>query len=344
MIALQSKITIDSSLEFNKLVECSVNSSFDTITTTAKVVLQNAFDKENRYVKDEITKGQDITFELGYSPTITSRFIGYISKLNLDSPFTVMAEDEAWILKQKTITKYSKKDLTVKTLIADLLAELGITLTTNIIDAEIGTWAVQNMTIIAVLNELKSKFGFRSFFRNGELFIGYPNLLSTEFPTKYGNGSFVFYFDGDKADIISHSLEWKDINDISQVIKGTLIQKDNTQKTKYAYYLNGVATLTETQPAGNMITRFQYDISQKDMDSYLLEELPLIVYTGYHGSFTTFGDSIAENQGGLVQHGDTIELKSKKSPEKDGKYVVKSVNLYFGINGYRQTIELYRQA
>jgi hypothetical protein len=51
--------------------------------------------------------------------------------------------------------------------------------------------------------------------------------------------------------------------------------------------------------------------------------------TGFRGSFTTFGSPI-------VRHGDRVKLVDPVINDRNGFYIVKSVETSFGQNGYRQ--------
>jgi hypothetical protein len=59
-------------------------------------------------------------------------------------------------------------------------------------------------------------------------------------------------------------------------------------------------------------------------------------YTGWFGSFTTFGDT-------YIKHGDVISLIDKKIKDRNGMYYVKGTDVEFGINGFRITPELERK-
>jgi len=354
MLILRSHITIYKDdvkkFYFNKVQSCNIKSSWDTMTDTAEIVLPNYFIKSNRFnfIKSNIVRGQKIEIELGYASKLVLCFTGYIKKITTDSPFTIFAEDYAYVLKQKTITSWSKKVNTVKTLLTDLKAELNISFPMNIlstkIDMNVGAFEVRDETIIAVLDRLKSKnLSLLSFFRNGELFVGSPSFLAAEFPSKYGGNEYNFWFDGELVNIKYNNLIWNDETDIRQVIKGVIIKTDNSSTIVFAYYHNSVPTITTTQPDGNMITHFEYNISQTDMNKMLLEELQQINYTGWHGNFTTFGDKIYDGIGEAVEHGDKVYLRSYKEPEKSGKYLVKEVEINFGVDGYERIITLDRK-
>jgi hypothetical protein len=63
------------------------------------------------------------------------------------------------------------------------------------------------------------------------------------------------------------------------------------------------------------------------------ERLRRFHYTGYRGTFTTFGLP-------SVRHGDEAKIKDTKQPERDGGYLIKSVKKTFGVDGFRQEITL----
>lgn len=62
-------------------------------------------------------------------------------------------------------------------------------------------------------------------------------------------------------------------------------------------------------------------------------ELENFRYTGFRGSFTTFGEP-------FVNHGDKIELVDANIPDRNGLYIVEEVERTFGFNGYRQKIKI----
>jgi len=76
-----------------------------------------------------------------------------------------------------------------------------------------------------------------------------------------------------------------------------------------------------------------YNATAAGMREFANARLTEVKFTGYVGSFTTFGEP-------YVRPGDVAKLTSTKLPERDGNYIIASVKRNFGINGYRQEIEL----
>ena len=54
---------------------------------------------------------------------------------------------------------------------------------------------------------------------------------------------------------------------------------------------------------------------------------------GLEGTFTTFGDQFCD-------HGDTVNLINNELPDQNGSYLVSKVVTNFGLNGFRNIIEL----
>ena len=79
---------------------------------------------------------------------------------------------------------------------------------------------------------------------------------------------------------------------------------------------------------------FFYNITdEKKLKELAESELKKFKYTGYSGSFTTFGEPV-------VYHGDIITLKNPKMPERNGKYLVRAVERTYDAEAakYRQKI------
>jgi len=74
-------------------------------------------------------------------------------------------------------------------------------------------------------------------------------------------------------------------------------------------------------------------VSVSEAKKLLQRETERLRYTGYRGSFTTFGKPD-------IRHGDIVNLSDPIFPERSGKYLVKRVRTTFGMNGYRQEVEL----
>ena len=86
---------------------------------------------------------------------------------------------------------------------------------------------------------------------------------------------------------------------------------------------------------GEIRTLYFYNVeSESKLKELGKQELRKFMYTGYSGTFTTFGLP-------SVRHGDEVKIKDSKMPERDGGYLVKGVKKNFGVDGFRQEISLH---
>ena len=324
MLRLKCEIIIGS-LKFNYVTNCTIFSSWESLTDTAIIELPSKItNKDNTFIKDIIKPNDRVEIKLGYHPNLTTRFTGYVSEIIPESPLKVMCEDEAFQLKQSTINNYSKRNVTLEELITDNYSG-----EVNIVDADIGSWRIDRVTMIKVLQELRTKYKIFSWFRNGVLNSG---LAFTP-----GEGSEVdFKFQRNITN--GRNLVATDQNELNTVAHGISTQPDGIKIELYSFYKTGTSgeIITQTtNPDGDLNTISIPNRTTAQLTEFLERWLPNLYYTGFKGSFVTFGEPV-------VQHGDIANITDLKFPEKDGKYLIKSVSVSFGIGGYRQTVELDR--
>lgn len=112
-------------------------------------------------------------------------------------------------------------------------------------------------------------------------------------------------------------------------LKSNLKPGEKNEKVTYQY--------PEHETGGDLVTF--HDSCNQTLDQLKLHTIEFyknFAYTGYRGSFLTFGEP-------YVNPGDKVKLVSDKYPEKNGTYLVYGVDRSFGMNGYRQNIELGTQ-
>jgi len=353
----------------NFVNEIEIASGWQNMTDTCKIVLpRKVYLKDNNgtrvswfgkvfYGDDPfgtnvaplILRGDKIKIELGYNyPDATLNevietnvvFEGYINKIQNKMPITLECEDRMWQLKQIKVPdkSFSNKTYTVQKMIQEFLdaqdstkdiklitgSSIGQKIETNL-NAEFRT---QNDTIGSVIKRLKEEARLYSYFRNqNELrcasIVYFPSDRKTS----------VFNF---QKNIISDNLEYKKKEDIklgatciSLNVKDAGTNKNGTKKTKKERLEVFVG-----DKDGELRTLHYADKSIAEMKVLGERELRRFFYTGYFGSFTTFGLP-------KVKHGDEVVLEDKVLPERNGSYLVKSVKTTFGQGGYRQDVELH---
>ncbi|ENA1803055.1 hypothetical protein ABF179_002480, partial [Flavobacterium psychrophilum] len=127
-----------------------------------------------------IKRGDKITVKLGYDGNLKTRFVGYIRTVDAKKPVKIMCEDGMFLLKTVETKKKGYKKVALKQLITDLLAGTGIDFLLVDGDISLGSYRMLKDTVAEELNEMKSKYGLRAYFRtiNGQsklyVGLGYP--------------------------------------------------------------------------------------------------------------------------------------------------------------------------
>ncbi|MEM6734477.1 MAG: hypothetical protein AAF620_00265 [Bacteroidota bacterium] len=179
--------------DFVKFFECisvTVDSSYDTVTDTAKVVLP----KHNRWIvkdtsglntyvlmdSDGFTQrglfrpGDSIEIKLGYDFNNALVFQGYVTGIDPKRPFALLCEDAAWLLKRKKISLSLRGPRNkLSDFIDQLLDGTGVSLHSVVKPEQItfGKIRFNNVTVAQILNEWK-KDGLISYIRDGQLVVG----------------------------------------------------------------------------------------------------------------------------------------------------------------------------
>jgi len=301
-------------IEWDFITEIEINSSWAEFTETAKLTFPNKIQYKNKPIVngDEsiFKRGDNIEIFLGYDDTIISEFSGYITKIIPGVPIVLECENEAFLLKQKTIKKLSFKSVTLKELLTAIIPD-GIPVVSP--DAKLGAFRITNATSMQVLDELKKTYGFPAFFRNGTLYVGqtYVGALRETHVVEFEN------------DVISSDLEYKRKEDLKIKVKAISMLEDNTK-----------IEIETGDDDGELRTLTFYNItSETELEKIALAELDRLKFDGYAGSFEMFGQP-------TIQHQHVVEIIDGKFPERSGEYFVKSHGVTFGQSGFRRNIEL----
>ena len=298
-----------------------VEESWDNLTKKCKIILPYKASFKNAYLvnssADAIFKrGDKINIRCGYFPKLTTIFQGYISQINIDTPVELECEDEMWILKQTTTKKFTGTNIKLTTLLTAILPP---TVKFKALDVNVGDWRISdNANVSNVLEELRSKHSIFSQFIDGVLYVG----LAVTGTVKQNTEKFVF-----ESQIIDASdLKYQLKEDVKVKIKVNVFYPDNKK----------VEPIEIGDPEGDLRTINLYNVPQADVVEIAKRELERVKYTGYHGSFLTFGEP-------YVRPGDIANLYSSVIKDRNGNYLIKSVSRNWGMEGYRQKIELETQ-
>jgi hypothetical protein len=248
---------------------------------------------------------------------------------------------------------FSGKKYTVEKMLSEMLKGVDVTVNQKT-QTNIGDYTVEsNMTVAQVLEDLRKNAHLESFFIGKELRVGflvYDEELALQ---REAIQKKVFIF---QHNIIEEDLIYKRREDIilsavacsiNEVSSGKKT-KDGQDKTKserlevLVYNKNGELVGIKKEKGksfpenkeGERRTFYFKDITSADtLIERAKNKLKDYFYTGFRGSFTTFGMP-------FVKQGDNVYLIDKLLPERSGYYKVKSVRYTGGVNGLRQEINL----
>jgi hypothetical protein len=293
--------------------EVSIESTWDQLTDTATIQLPRKVYFQRRPLVNGanawLKRGDKVSISLGYNGVITQVFSGYIDQIGIDTPVSIQCQDEMWLLKKGELS-LSYKSVTLSKLIADVI---GDKVPYEVVaDVTLGAFRISKATPAKVLEYLREHYMLRSFFRGGVLYVGLAYVPKLQRKRK-------LYFD---THIPQHSLEWRERDSLSLLLKAVIIYPDNSKEE-----------VEIGDKDGEQRTFHYYNIPKAEATKLLEGEIERLRYTGFRGSLTTFGHVD-------FAHGDAVQLVDPVYPERDGLYLIKKVSSLFGSGGYRQELEL----
>lgn len=276
---------------------------------------------------------------------------GYISKVNSGMPIELEIEDNMYLLKQIPLTNQSfALGTSVESILKDALKGTGLTVnaitdTKLIYDNALLT--AENETVAQFLGKLRKDAFMFAYFRGTELRVGSLVYIEAEARKR----TFIF-----QDNIISSDLTFNNRDDIVlSAVASNHVQeltgkttKDGHAKTRNAR-IEVLVTIKNDKMTFKEIKKgdkadpntdgerrtFTFLEAKNINDLVKLAEVQLrkYYYTGFKGSFTTFGTP-------YVQFGDNVVLSNEILTDENGLYKIKSVDYSGGVDGWRQKIKL----
>jgi hypothetical protein len=306
-----------------------------------------------------IMRGDKIEISLGYNyfdvtqgvnKRVTEMnlvFSGYISEVKSKKPITIKCMDNMWKLSQTLAPNKVWTGKTIQEVVEELLKPTGLKLNTTISGEKLSTKInppiqSQNQTIAQVLEMIQRNYKFETFFKGDTLYTGAFRYYTDDVKEH------VFRF---QDNIISDNLEYVRTDDVvlgiqaqsyEQVAVNTGTRKDGRAKVKtkrlscFAVWQFGDVVVYDSKPEGWQGEQRSLNLPATTLDElkYLVKKNAYkLIYQGFKGEFTTFGLP-------FVRHGDNIILRDTILPDRNGTYKAKKNTINFGMNGFRQTIEI----
>jgi len=316
MLEMTSRIQVGDFVFRDGVSAVSTSSSWDSLTDTATITVPRKISWRGRNLATGsnplIRRLDPVKIDLGYNGSNVNSFRGFVRLASSDTPAKILCEDAMVLLKGNPLTA-SFPNTTLSKLLGEVLPK-GVDYNVSA-DYELGTIRLNRVTPAKMLEQLKQKFGVRSWFRDGVLYAGLAYVPSMQKRHRIHFESLV----------VSHRLDYHRKEDLRFRVKATIIYPDNTKQE-----------VELGDPDGDVRSFHYYDISAAEATKMLEQELERLLVEGYSGKLTIFGVP-------HVQHGDILELRSDLLPERDGDYLIKSVDRTSDTSGFRQNIEIDTQ-
>ncbi len=334
MFLLNSDITIGG-FRFTGVNHVRITRSLHSIIDTATIkipalarVLKNGKASANQVVTgSQFTNGDHVTIKLGYNGNLKTEFIGFVKRMDSDMPLQVVCEGYSWLL-QRNLVNISLTAATIKDLLA--LAIKGIDKQYPI---------TVKCTVNITLNNVQ---------------INGSGLSVIDAISKYTDGNVRCFFT--EPDVLWCGLVYSPIaKGTDQLKRGTVqyrpgynIPYRNTLKrrtaqddpvgVKYSKKIARGEKLYQLSDAFKNYSRTHSRILNQLTNAPALKQLAnekaiSLNYTGYEGSLHTFLEPYAAP-------GYQATIHDTRYPERNGQYLIESVDTHFGVQGAGRTIEV----
>lgn len=311
-------------LTFNSVHSVRCKKSIKAFTGTAQIKLPkklrfrsngrpDSMYEPTKTVKDYIKVGDEVTIWMGYDQHLIKRFEGYVSRgLEPSVPVVIECEDEMWKLKRKEVS-VSLRKTSIKEIINTIAPEYDA----DVLDADIGNFSMKNTTATKVLQELKKRYGLRSYFIGKTLIVGkpYTNKVVSDLALKTYDFS---------HNVIKSSLKFRSVEDNKIKVNAISINPDNTK-----------VKVTVGDPEGATRTLHYFDKKKADMIKLATIDLEKFKIEGYEGKLTSFGFPI-------VEVGQRVQIVDKSYDKRNSEHYVDEYEEWID-NGYRREPTISRK-
>lgn len=265
-----------------------------------------------------IREGNRVVVNAGYNDEMNEEFKGFVSRVNFTIPCSIECEGYSWQLRNKSGIVKSWKSTTLQEVLEYIIEGTDIVLSKDIPDVPIVPMYINNQNGLQVLDWLKSKMMLTAYFIDGNiLYVGLQETTQLDKSVKYRLGW---------NTIKDNQLKFRHEDEVRIRVKA--ICKDASGR---------LITKEFGQPGGLMRTVVFGRID----DMSLLEEMAIkkaqeFRYSGYEGNITTFLQP-------YCQPGWKAELIDDQYQERQGDYIIESVETKVGMSGGRRVVEIGKQ-
>lgn len=317
-LSLNIEIKGSKSWAFSAVNHCTIVQDINALTDTCEITMpKRVVWKSDEVFTDgnpPIKRGDKITVDMGYDDKLKRRFTGYIRSVGVQTPTIIKCEDSMFILKQKKITPKAFTNATLEDLMTYLLKGTGFDF--KVIDKgiKLGNYRITKPTIAQELKELKDRYLLSAYFRN----IDGKELLYVGLKYPFDHRNTVIFKHG--HNIIDEDFEYRRAEDIKARVQAISFGTRNKK-----------ITIEVGDPDGDLIEIRIDGLTETELKQFAQQALDRYKKSGFKGSFETFG--VPE-----IRTCDIARLIA--SDGSDGTYLIKKNEINYGMEGYRQDIEL----
>lgn len=324
MFRLQSLISIGkynfsggvADLTIKKSVSVIMDTAVLKIPAISRVTGNDALPQSSIETAKLFKEGDPVTIELGYNGDLREEFVGFVRRVNLSTPAELELEGYAYLLRAVRLTK-SYKEVTLKALLADLVAGTAIELSDKIVDTTLKNLSIKNSNGLEVLDYIKSTCCLRVYFIGKTLYAGLEETLPlNDKPVQYRLGWNV---------IRDNQLKY---HSSDEKILVRVVRKAKKGKPQVVYEVGDTGgSIRDLRPA---------NLSDEACKKLADSALELAKRGGYQGKVTAF----------LKPYCDfayAIEIDDPKFGERKGRYFVDGIEIKFGKSGARRTLDIKRR-
>lgn len=302
---MNSKATIGN-IQLSNITSFEITQTVQELSSTAKLVVPKAYGKIGQQPILELLKvGDLIKIDLGYNGNYNGEFEGFVSEIESDAPLIINCDDKMWPYKQNNwVENYSKANL--KQVLQELFSGLKI----DCPDVNLGKFQIDNASSYKVIQDLQSDHGLYSRIQGNTLKVG----LAYDF----ADTSQIHVYDIRK-DVKTNDLKYKRKEDMQVRFKAVANLPNGKKKT---------VTVGSKHPnASERTLNFAGDFSEKELKEKAEAVLSKAVFDGYTGSITGYGTP-------LTKAGDCLKIIDEQNPEREGTYMIETVEVTYNDNGF----------
>ena len=302
---MNSRATLGN-VQLGNITNFQVTETVQELSSTGKLTVPKAYGKIGQQpILDLLKVGDIVKIELGYNDSYQTEFEGFISEIEADAPLIIHCDDKMWPYKQNNWVKnYQKANL--KQVLLEIFPELKI----DCPEVNLGKFQIDNASSYKVIQDLQGDHGLFSRINGNTLKVG----LAYDF----ADTSKVHVYDIRK-DVKANDLKYKRKEDMQVRFKAVANLPNGKKKS--------VIVGSKHPNASEKTLNFAGDFTEKELKEKAEAILSKAVFDGYTGSITGYGNP-------QTRAGDCLKIIDEQNPEREGTYMIETVELSYDDNGF----------